>query len=114
MPAVDQDVEEWVHLDYFARDPDTCATLVLSPEPARDHSRVREIEPFLQRLGRPYRILTDTPPAAESGRTIALPAPPDPLFAPLVYAAALALYAAWLSAEQGAEYGRGARGPWQD
>ena len=114
VPAVDQDVEEWVHLDYFARDPDACATLVLCPEPARDRSRVREVEPFLQRLGRPYRILSDAPAAAESGRTIALPSPPDPLFAPLVYAAALALYAAWLSAELGAEYGRGARGRWQD
>ena len=114
VPAVDQDVEEWVHLDYFARDPDTCATWVLCPESARDQSRVREIEPFLQRLGRPYRILTDAPRPAEPGRTIALPAPPDPLFAPLVYAAALALFAARLSAELGAEYGRGARGRWQD
>ena len=113
VPAVDQDVEEWLHLDYFARDPDTCATWVLCPGPARDRSRVREIEPFLRRLGRPYRILADAP-AAGFGRTIALPAPPDPLFAPLLYAAALALFAARLSAEQGAEYGRGARGPWQD
>ena len=114
VPAVDQDVEEWVHLDYFARDPDACATLVLCPEPAHDRSRVREVEPFLQRLGRPYRILTDAPAAGEYGRTIALPSPPDAVFAPLVYAAALALYAAWLSAELGAEYGRGARGRWQD
>jgi hypothetical protein len=75
---------------------------------------VREVEPFLQRLGRPYRILSDASAAAECGATIALPAPPDPVFAPLVYAAALALYAAWLSAELGAEYGRGARGRWQD
>lgn len=114
VPAVDQDIEEWVHLDYFARDPDTCATWVLCPASGRDHSRVGEIEPFLQRLGRPYRILTDAPRPAEPGGTIALPAPPDPLFAPVLHAAALALFAARLSAELDAEYGRGARGPWQD
>ena len=114
VPAVDQDLEEWLHLDYFARDPDTCATWVLCPAPARDYSRVREIEPFLQRLGRPYRILTEAPLAAGFRRTVALPASPAPLFAPLLYASTLALFAAWLSAEQGAEYGRGARGRWQD
>lgn len=114
VPAVDQDVEEWVHLDYFARDPEGCATLVLCPPPARDRGRVRELEPLLRRLGRPYRILTDPALADQFRAAIALPAAGDDLLAPLPYAAALALFAARLSAEQGAEYGRGARGRWRD
>ena len=114
VPAIDVDVEEWVHLDYFARDPEACATLVLCPPPARDGGRVRELEPLLQRLGRPYRILTDPALANQFRAAIALPAGDDDLLAALPYAAAVALFAAWLSAEQGAEYGRGARGRWRD
>lgn len=114
MPATDVDVEEWAHLDYFARDPDVCATLVLCPPPARDRGRVRELEPLLQRLGRPYRILTGPGHAGEFRQAIALPAGDDDLLAALPYAATLALFAALLSAEQGAEYGRGARGRWRD
>ena len=114
VPAIDQDMEEWVHLDYFARDPEVCATLVLCPPPARDGGRVRELEPLLQRLGRPYRILTGPALADQFRAAIALPAGDGDLLAALPYAAALALFAAWLSAEQGAEYGRGARGRWRD
>ena len=114
VPAIDVDVEEWVHLDYFSRDPEACATLVLCPPPAHDHSRVREIEPLLQRLGRPYRILAGPALVDRFRGALALPAGDDDLLAPLPYAAALALFAAWLSAEQGAEYGRGARGRWRD
>ena len=114
VPAIDVDIEEWVHLDYFARDPEACATLVLCPPPARDGGRVRELEPLLQRLGRPYRILTGPALADQFRAAIALPAGDDDLLAALPYAAAVALFAAWLSAEQGAEYGRGARGRWRD
>ena len=114
VPAIDVDIEEWVHLDYFARDPEACATLVLCPPPARDGGRVRELEPLLQRLGRPYRILTDPALADQFREAIALPAGDDDLLAALPYAAAVALFAAWLSAEQGAENGRGARGRWRD
>ena len=75
MPAIDVDVEEWVHLDYFARDPEACATLVLCPPPARDGGRVRELEPLLQRLGRPYRILTG-PALADQFRAAITYCPP--------------------------------------
>ena len=87
---------------------------MLCPPPAHGHSRVREIEPLLQHLGRPYRILTSPALVNRFRGAIALPADDDDLLAPLPYAAALALFAAWLSAEQGAEYGRGARGRWRD
>ena len=114
VPALDQDLEEWVHLQYFARDPGACATWVLCPPPGRDRSRVGEIEPLLRRLQRPYRIVTGAALGQGLQRTIILPDPPHTVYAPLLYAAAPALFAAWLSAEQGAEYGRGARGRWRD
>lgn len=114
VPALDQDLEEWLHLQYFARDPAGCATWVICPPPGRDRSRVAEIEPILKRLERPYRIVTGAALGEGLQRTIILPDPPHALFAPFLYAAAPALFAAWLSAEQGAEYGRGARGRWRD
>ena len=114
VPALDQDPEEWLHLQYFARDPGSCATWVICPPPGRDASRVREIEPILQRLERPYRIVTGAALGAGRDRTIILPDPPHELYAPFLYATAPALFAARLSAEQGAEYGRGARGRWRD
>ena len=114
VPALDQDLEEWLHLHYFARDPAACATWVLCPPPGRDRSRVAEIEPILERLERPWRIVTDAALGEGLKRTIILPAPPNTLFAPFLYAAAPALFAARLSAALGAEYGRGARGRWQD
>ncbi len=114
VPATDHDVEEWVHLGYFAHDPEACATLVLCPPPARDLGRVREIEPLLRRLGRPYRVLTDPALAGEFRNAMALSAGDGDSLPALPHAAALALFAAWLSAEQGTEYGRGARGRWRD
>ena len=113
-PTVHQDIEEWVHLHYFARDPAACGTLLIcsSAEPAG--SRAKEIAPFLQRLGRPLRALTDGSGSPEWAHALTLPTPPSPPFLYLLHCAALALFAAHLSEICGAEYGRGARGPWQD
>ena len=118
-PAIHQDIEEWVHLHYFAHDPVNCGTLLLCPTNDAAYSRARELEPFLQRLGRPYRALTDARgakdfAAGEASPAIALPTPPAAAFTPLYHCAALALFAAHLSEICGAEYGRGGRGPWQD
>ena len=113
-PTVHQDIEEWVHLHYFARDPAECGTFLLgsSAEPA--FRRTREIEPYLRRLGRPYRALTNARGSSESAQALALPTPPSPPFLTFLQSTALALFAAHLSEVCGAEYGRGARGPWQD
>ena len=118
-PAVHQDVEEWAHLHYFAHDPANCGTLLLCPTNDAAYSRARELEPFLQRLGRPYRALTDARgakdfAAGEASPAITLPTPPAAAFAPLYYCAALALFAAHLSEIRGADYGRGGRGGWQN
>ena len=113
-PTVHQDIEEWVHLHYFARDPADCGTFLLgsSAEPA--YRRARELEPYLRRLGRPHRALTDERGSSEWAHALALPTPPSPPFLTFLQCTALALFAAHLSEVCGAEYGRGARGPWQD
>ena len=113
-PAIRQDIEEWVHLQYFAHDPDECGVLLLSNASDAAYSRAREIAPYLRRLGRPCRAFTDERGAAEFPPAIVLPTPPAAAFAPFLQCAALALFAARLSECCGAEYGRGGRGRWQD
>ncbi len=113
-PSVHQDVEEWVHLHYFAHDPTDCGTWLLCSSDDPAYRRAQEIEPFLQRLGRPYRVLTDAQGASDFAGILSLPTPPSPLFTALIQCTVLALFAAHLSESCGAEYGRGARGPWQD
>ena len=110
-PSVHQDVEEWVHLHYFAHDPTDCGTWLLCSSDDPAYRRAQEIEPFLQRLGRPYRVLTDAQGASDFAGILSLPTPPSPLFTALIQCTALALFAAHLSESCGAEYGRGARAP---
>ena len=113
-PTVHQDIEEWVHLHYFAHDPAACGTFLLCASEDAACGRAREIEPYLRRLGRPHRVLTDARGSPGWAPAMAMPTPPAPPFLTFLHSTALALFAAHLSEVCGAEYGRGARGPWQD
>ncbi len=115
--AQHQDIEEWLHLNYFAKDPAECGTWLLASANDPAFSRAQELAAVLRRLGRPHCLLTDGRGAEKwegaADTVIALPAMMG-AFRPLLLCAALALFAAHLSELQGAEYGRGARGPWRD
>ncbi|MCY3936436.1 MAG: SIS domain-containing protein [Chloroflexi bacterium] len=113
-PALHQDIEEWLHLHYFAQDPLECGTWLLCSSDDPAFSRARELEPYLRRLERPHCYLTDEQGAALLTHAIDLPIAPCAVFTAAVQALALALFAAHLSERCGAKYGRGARGPWQD
>ena len=112
--AIHQDVEEWVHLQYFIRDARNTATLVIAPGKSPALSRVVEIEPFIKTLERPYHILTSDACAKHFDRSLSFQITINPLFAPLVYCASLALFTAHLTEKLGETYGRGATGQWAD
>jgi glutamine---fructose-6-phosphate transaminase (isomerizing) len=49
-PALGQDTEEWGHLQYFARDPETPTFLITAAD--RDHSRMLEVAMAAKQIGR--------------------------------------------------------------
>ncbi len=112
--AMDQDIEEWVHLQYFVRDARNTATILLCPENAGSFSRALEVEPLLRKLERPYLVLTNELCADLFKQVMPLPIKVRPIFAPLVYSIPLALFAAYLSQQLDERYGRGSLGAWAD
>lgn len=112
--AIHQDIEEWVHLQYFVRDAQHTATIIVCPEGSPAFSRVLEIQPLLQRLERPYVVFTSESCAHRFDHAVAVPLNQQSLFAPLVYSMPLALFAAYLSEQLQETYGRGATGQWAD
>lgn len=95
------DLEEWTHLNYFDAAPRDVATLMVLPPNGRSDSRAAELRVYIDKLGRQVGVL---PIAAAI----------DELWSPLLTSAPLALFAAHLSALDGAEYGRGSKGAWDD
>jgi glucosamine 6-phosphate synthetase-like amidotransferase/phosphosugar isomerase protein len=112
--ALHQDIEEWVHLEYFVAEAVRTGTIVICPTNSAASSRVSEIEVFLEHLERPYVILTGKSDSGQFKRLLSLETDVRPLFAPLLYSVPLALFAAFLSQRVNASYGRGAAGPWAD
>jgi glucosamine--fructose-6-phosphate aminotransferase (isomerizing) len=112
--ALHQDIEEWVHLEYFVADAAHTGTIVICPTHSAALSRVSEIEVFLENLKRPYVIFTGRPSSSRFKRALTLETDVRPLFAPLLYSVPLALFAAFLSQSVNASYGRGATGQWAD
>jgi glucosamine 6-phosphate synthetase-like amidotransferase/phosphosugar isomerase protein len=108
--SVDQDVEEFMHLQYFERHAERTPTVLISPTDSPARSRARDIAGYLDRLRRPSVVLTD-----DSSCPKALTyAPTRELFAPIVHAAVLALLATELAGRHGELPGRGATGQWAD
>ncbi|WP_133121807.1 SIS domain-containing protein [Pleomorphomonas carboxyditropha] len=116
--ALARDLEEWTHLNYFDAAPQEIATVVVVPAGSVAESRALELVAYMHRLGRRlllvgggataalarslgHAVLEITPPIAEG-------------WSPLPTSAVLALLAAHLSEQDGAEYGRGGKGPWAD
>lgn len=113
-PAIGQDVEEWAHLQYFAKAVDTPTFLISAGE--RDASRAAEVRTAMRAIGR--RVVDVTPQGmrwagggakpARGPRPAALPYAPAPeVFAPLVAAVPLMLFAAHRAELLGEPYFRG-------
>ena len=106
----DQDVEEFVHLQYFAAD-STVPALLVAPTDSAAHSRVVEVAELLRTLGRPAATLSDEPLLGHY-----LPHAPGvaEIWQPLLHVAPLALVAGELMRVRGEEPGRGGRDGWAD
>jgi len=96
-PALGQDVEEWAHLQYFAKAEDTPTFLISAQE--RDSSRTGEIGVAMKTIGR--RVIAVSPDSfdvtgASAGAFATLPyAACDEMFAPLVASIPTMLFAAY-------------------
>lgn len=108
--AVDIDLEEFVHLNYFVRDAEHTGTLVLSDHGYASASRAAEVSRYLTTLRRPWAAIGAVPNAPT---TVALP-PVRELFAPILHVAPLALFAGHLMEVTGESPGRDGVGQWSD
>ncbi|MCS6772701.1 MAG: SIS domain-containing protein [Thermoflexales bacterium] len=98
-PALGQDVEEWAHVQYFAKAVDTPTFLITARE--RDASRAEEVRAAMQAVG---RRVVEVAPSEE----VELPYTPCPeVFSPLVAAIPGMLFAAHRAALLGEPYFRG-------
>ncbi len=102
--ATGQDVEEWAHLQYFARAVDTPTFLVTANE--RDASRAAEVKTAMQAIGR--RVIEVSPQdAAISAGGAHLPYAPCPeVFAPLLACIPAMLFASYRAELLGEPYFR--------
>ena len=93
MPDIDlqvqQDIEEFFHLNYFVAEPAEVATLVFAGAGSAASSRTRELSRTLQDLGRPFLLLTDDATFDLPEHSLVLPvvAITDSPFSPLVASA---------------------------
>jgi glucosamine--fructose-6-phosphate aminotransferase (isomerizing) len=108
--GLDQDIEEFVHLQYFAADTSTPVVLI-APSNSAAHSRAVEVSRLLQTLGRPVATVGDEPLAGEH-----LPHAPGiaEIWHPLLQIAPLALLADELMRLRHEVPGRGGRDGWAD
>ncbi|MFI0776641.1 hypothetical protein [Streptomyces sp. NPDC021212] len=108
--ARDQDVEEFVHLEYFTAD--TSVPVVLTaPGGGAEWSRAEELVPLLRSLGRPAATVSDRP---LTGVHVPYSTGVRELWQPLVHIVPLALLADELMRLRGERPGRGGRANWAD
>jgi glutamine---fructose-6-phosphate transaminase (isomerizing) len=98
-PALAQDVEEWAHLQYFAKTANTPTFLISAGE--RDASRAEEIGVAMRTIGR--RVIYVMPKAPG---TLLRYAPCDEIFAPLVATIPTMLFASYRAELKGEPYFR--------
>jgi glucosamine 6-phosphate synthetase-like amidotransferase/phosphosugar isomerase protein len=108
--SMDQDVEEFMHLQYFERQAERTPTVLICPSASPARSRARSVADYLDTLRRPSVVLTDDPSSAKA----LTHAPTRELFAPIVHAAVLAALATELADRHGEVPGRGGTGQWAD
>ncbi|HEV7961124.1 MAG TPA: SIS domain-containing protein [Actinoplanes sp.] len=108
--AYGQDIEEFVHLHYFAADTTIPVVLVTCGTSAA-RSRAAEVAKLLETLGRPAATLSDEPLI---GTHLPHAADVPEIFQPLLHIAPLALLADEIMRRRGEQPGRGGRDGWID
>jgi glutamine---fructose-6-phosphate transaminase (isomerizing) len=107
--ALAQDMEEWAHLEYFAREPATPTLLISAGD--RDQDRVQEIATAAKAIGRRLAVVApENSPLAESGDKdffFPLHGPIRECFSPLLACIPGLLFAAYRAQQTGEVYFRG-------
>ena len=108
------DSEEWLHLNFFARDIKGTGTVIVSNTTNPATSRVNETIRYAEELGRPLLVISDgaLEQPLKNGTLIMVPHTSTQITMPATQFVPLALLAGHLSEQLGEEYGRGCKGPW--
>lgn len=106
--------EEWLHLNFFAGNPDQIGTVVVANTTNPTISRTKEMITYAARLGRPLMIISD---AGEEffevpAHYIRVPKTKTQITMPLTQFTPMALLAGHLCECLGEEYGRGYKDNW--
>ncbi|MEL7610570.1 MAG: SIS domain-containing protein [Bacillota bacterium] len=109
--AMHINAEEWLHLNFFARDVDRIGTVFVANSTNPAISRVLEALRYAVDLGRPLVAVSDRVLEVPA-EYVLVPATKTQITMPLTQFAPLALLAAHLCELLGEEYGRGCKGPW--
>ena len=113
-----RDLEEWVHLNYFDGRPEDIATILLSPINCRCESRLFEIYNYMCKLRKILVVVGGGPlidyVEENDGTTLRCEFNIREIWSPLFLSTPIALLASHLSEFEGAIFGRGGIGPWED
>lgn len=93
--ALGQDLEEWAHLQYFAKNPDTPTFIITAGD--RDRSRAAEIITAADAIGRRVAVVTPASaglPIPADGVLLPLAEPVREMFTPIISSIPASLYAA--------------------
>jgi glucosamine--fructose-6-phosphate aminotransferase (isomerizing) len=107
--------EEWLHLNFFARRPQTIATVVVASSGNKGLSRTKEVIAHMRSLGRPLLIVSDQAWDDVNAGGLEFVIAPASAFAdslPIVQCAPINLLIGFVMTLLGETPGRGCMGPW--
>lgn len=102
--------EEWLHLNFFLRKNTVTGTVLFINKENAGYSREAEVLDYMQQLGRPSLVITDTDLKVNDQVTVIKVT--GGTFSPLLQWIPTALLASNIAAAIGEEDGRGTKGPW--
>ena len=113
-PAMQINTEEWLHLNFFARDYAHTGTVIVANTTNPCASRQKEVIRLAVELTRALMVITDgtREDFGADAVYVRVPHTKTHITMPLTQFVPCALLAGYLSEELGEEYGRACKGPW--
>lgn len=108
--AMHINTEEWLHLNFFARNNEGIGTILVSNESNPALSRTNEVIEYIKQLKRPFLLINDE--IREGVNTLVVPKGDHEFTVILTQFVPIALLASYLSVLKKEEYGRNCEGPW--
>lgn len=112
--AMSINTEEWLHLNFFMKDPDQIGTMIFAASDNKADSRTSETINYAAQLGRPLSVVTDTERTdiPEGVKVFMIPKAQNMLAEAVYQFAPICLISGYLMAMLGERAGRGCEGPW--